>query len=102
MYVAAYYRSLTMELEALKDRVRKFIQGHHWLTDGEWKESVLRSIIAQRLPDTVKIGRGFVLTESGLTAQCDILLYRADYPVLFREGDLAFITTDAVLSIIEV
>jgi hypothetical protein len=102
MNVVAYYESLTRELEALKDRVRDFIQDRHWQTDGEWKESVLRSVIGRRLPDTVKIGRGFVLTETGPSSQCDILLYRASAPVLFRDGDLVFVTPDAVLGVVEV
>jgi hypothetical protein len=102
MDVESYFRSLTIELESLKDRVRRFIDNAHWLTDGEWKESVLRSMLARRLPDTVKIGRGFVLTREGPTTQCDILLYRASSPVLFREGELVFLTPDAVLGIIEV
>jgi hypothetical protein len=102
MDIPAYYKSLTVELESLKDRVRNFIADKHWLTDGEWKESVLRSIISERLPATVKIGHGFIITEQGPTTQCDILLYRADCPVLFKEGDLVFITPDAVLAVIEV
>lgn len=81
MNVAQHFRSITSELESLKDRVRNFIANQHWLTDGEWKESVLRTVIAQRLPDTVKIGRGFVLTEQGPATQCDIMLYRSDRPV---------------------
>lgn len=100
--VAKHFRSITNELDSLKDRVRNFIANQHWLTDGEWKESVLRTLIAQRLPDTVRIGRGFVLTEQGPTTQCDIILYRADCPVLFRDADLVFLTPDAVLSVIEV
>lgn len=102
MDVAAHFRSITNELESLKDRVRNFIRGNHWLTDGEWKESVLRSVIAQRLPDTVKIGRGFILTDDGPTTQCDILLYRSNRPVLFRDADLVFLTPDSVLGIVEV
>jgi len=102
MEIQAYYRSITSELESVKDRVRNFINDRHWLTDGEWKESVLRSMISDRLPSNVKIGHGFVITEDGPSSQCDILLYRADCPVLFREGDLVFITPDAVLGIIEV
>lgn len=102
MDIPAYYRSLTAELESVKDRVRNFIDGQHWLTHGEWRESVLRSLIAQRLPDSVKIGHGFVITEKGPTTQCDILIYRGDCPVLFREGDLVFVTPDAVVAIIEV
>jgi hypothetical protein len=102
MDVPSYYRSLTTELESLKDRVRNFIQEAHWLTDGEWKESVLRSILSRKLPETVRVGRGFVLTREGPSSQCDILLYKASSPILFREGDLVFLTPDSVLGIIEV
>jgi hypothetical protein len=102
MDVAKHFRSITSELESLKDRVRNFIADQHWLTDGEWKESVLRTLIAQRLPDTVRIGRGFVLTEHGPTTQCDIVLYRSDRPVLFRDADLVFLTPDSVLGVVEV
>jgi len=102
MDVAKHFRSITGELESLKDRVRNFISDRHWLTDGEWKESVLRSIIAKRLPETTKIGRGFVLTEEGPSTQCDIILYRSNCPILFREADLVFLTPDAVLGIVEV
>lgn len=102
MDVSSYYRSLTAELESVKDRVRNFIEDKHWLTHGEWQESVLRSLIAQRLPSNVKIGHGFVVTENGPTTQCDILIYRSDIPILFREGDLVFVTPDAVKAIIEV
>ena len=59
-----YFESLTDEILALKNRVRNFIHDSHWLTDGEWKESVLRSIIARSLPSSAKIGRGFIVTES--------------------------------------
>lgn len=97
-----HFESISMELDALKGRVRNFINNRHWLTDGEWKESVLRSMIERRLPDSVKIGRGFILTESGPTTQCDILLYRSDAPLLFRDGDLVFLTPDAAIGVIEV
>lgn len=102
MDIESYFRSLSAELESLQNRVRHFIQSAHWLTDGEWKESVLRSVLVRKLPDTVKIGRGFVITRQGVSSQCDILLYKASVPVLFREGDLVFLTPDAVLGIIEV
>ncbi len=102
MNVEAYFRSLTAELESLKNRVRDFIDDVHWLTHGQWRESVLRSFFARRLPDTVKVGRGFVLTKLGPSTECDILLYKASSPVLFKEGDLVFLTPDAVLAIIEV
>jgi hypothetical protein len=100
--VEAYYKTLTKELESLKDRVRNFIEDKHWLTDGEWKESVLRSFLRRNLPEEIKVGRGFILTNQGPSTQCDILIYRASFPVMFREGELVFITADAVLGVIEV
>ncbi len=97
-----YFRSLTQELECLKDRVRHFIDHNHPPSDGEWKESVLRAMLSQRLPDTVKVGRGFILRQGRPSTQCDVLLYRADHPIPFKDGDLVFVPCDAVLGVIEV
>ena len=102
MNIALHYKSLTAEVESLKDRVRNFIDSAHWQTDGEWKETVLRAVLSERLPETVKIGRGFVLTRQGASTQCDVLLYKSDAPLLFKDGELVFLTPDAVLGIIEV
>ncbi|MGD1041469.1 MAG: DUF6602 domain-containing protein [Sedimentisphaerales bacterium] len=102
MNIEEYFQSLTTEFDSLKNRVRNFIQDAHWLTDGEWKESVLRSFLVRRLPETIKVGRGFVVTSDGPSSQCDILLYRASAPTLFKDGDLVFLTPDAVVGIIEV
>lgn len=102
MNTTTYFRSLTDELHALKSRVRNFIDDAHWQTDGEWKESVLRSCLRRCLPASVAVGRGFVVGAAGASDQIDILVYRADKPVLFRDGDLAFITHDALLGMIEV
>ena len=57
MFDSDYFISLSNELSSLKNRVRNFIQGEHWLTDGEWKESVLRSFLRRNLPKSVEIGR---------------------------------------------
>ena len=102
MDVVAYYKSLSLELEALKNRVRNFIDNRHWLTDGEWEESVLRAILISRLPESVCVGRGFILSWKGASTQCDIMHYRASSPVLFRQGDLVIIPAEAVLGVIEV
>jgi hypothetical protein len=97
-----YYKSLATELESLKNRVRNFIRGSHWQTDGEWKESVLRSILNRNMPETVRIGRGFIVTQNYSSTQIDILIYRHDTPVFFRDGDLVFIPPEGVLGVIEV
>ena len=60
MNIENYFKSVTLEIEALKNRVRDFIDDSHWQTDGEWKESVLRSILSRNIPENIKIGRGNV------------------------------------------
>ena len=91
------------ELEALRDRVRNFsVTTPNWVTDGEWKESVLRSLLKGHLPAHVEPLRGFVVSPHQGSGQIDILLYDTRKPVLFRNGDLAFVTPDAVAGIVEV
>lgn len=102
MDVQAYFRSLTDEFEAVKHRVRNFIEAAHWQTDGEWKESVLRAALRRHLPSTVAVGRGFIVAPERCSRQIDVLLYDSGAPMLYREGDLAFVTPDAVRGIIEV
>jgi len=102
MNVEDYFKSLGNEIEALKQRVRHIIAGRHWQTDGEWKESVVRQILRRHLPATAIVGRGFIVSAKAATTQLDVLIYRASAPVLFRDGDLVFVTPDTVLGVVEV
>jgi hypothetical protein len=102
MNVEAHFESLTREFEALQSRVWNLIATQHWQTDGEWKESVLRSILRRYLPSSIEPLRGFVVTPDSCTGQIDLLLYDNRKPVLFRDGDLVFVTPDAVLGIAEI
>src|SRR6185369_1083865 len=96
-----YFLAITAEIHAIKNRVRNFIQDH-WLSDGEWKESVLRSILRRHLPKTIGIGNGFIFTPTRTSTQIDILLYDNTKPVLFQDGDFVIVTPDCVKGIIEV
>ena len=102
MNVQSYFKSLSEELHSLKDRVRNFMDSPHWLTDGEWKESVIRSFLKRNLPRTVDVGRGFIINGREASHQIDILIHDNSKPVLFRDGDLVFVTPDVVKGIIEV
>jgi len=102
MDIAAYLESLTDELRSMKNRIRNFIGNAHWQTDGEWKETILRSVLRRYLPKTVDVGRGFIITKEGPSTQIDILIYDTTKPVLFRDGDFVLITPDAVIGVIEV
>lgn len=54
------------------------------------------------MPSNIEVGRGFIVNNEGCSRQIDILLTDNTYPVLFRDGDLVFVTPDAVRGIIEV
>jgi len=62
----------------------------------------LRAVLSGYLPSYIEPLRGFVVTPERGTGQIDVLLYDNRKPVLFRNGDLVFVTPDAVLGIIEV
>lgn len=97
----AYHRSLTDELYAVKDRVRSLVKGN-WGPDGESKEVALRSLLRRHLPESLIIGRGFIVTERGRSTQVDILVVDASKPTLFKDGDLLIVTPDAVRAVVEV
>lgn len=97
-----YYDSISQELHSLQNRVRNFLSTPNWLTDGEWKESVLRSMLRRHLPLSVRVGRGAVIREDGNSRQIDLLIHSADAPILFSDGELVFVTLDAVVGVIEV
>jgi len=102
MDTEAYLQSLASEVAALKDRVRYLIEDAHWQTDGEWKESVIRQVLRRHLPQSVRVTRGFVVTANATSRQIDVLIVDSSKPVLFRDGDLVFVTPDAVLGVLEV
>ena len=110
----SFHKTLTDELLAIKDRFRNLVrymgqstddeetkkEKSHWLTDGEWKESALRTVLRRHLPGP--IGRGFVIDVKDSTTQIDILIPKPGRPFVFRDGDLFVLTADSVEAIIEV
>ena len=98
-----YHKSIASELDVLKDRIRHLIGSAHWLTDGEHKEAILRKIISNYLPEAFHVGRGFVCYPGGESStQLDILITTKSKPTLFKDGELVFVTPDAVRAIVEV
>lgn len=97
---SAYHESITRELYAIKDRIRSLVK--HWPTDGEGKETALRSLLRKMLPESVIVGRGFIVAKDASSTQIDILIVDARKPTLFKDGDLFIITPDAVRAVVEV
>lgn len=106
MNTIQFHKTTTNELLAIKDRVRYLI--NHWGEDGRYQEAVLKSVIARFIPEKFCVASGFVIRQSDnvgehdASNQIDIIIYDRDYPVLFKEGDFAIVTADAVEAVIEV
>ena len=97
-----YYKSIGEEICSVKNRIRFLMNNPHYPTDGELKESILRHVIRRYTPENIKIARGFIHNGERCSTQIDILVYDSKYPVLFKEGDLVFVTPDSVRAVIEV
>jgi hypothetical protein len=102
MNIDSYFKDLTNEIESLKDRVRHYIDDAHWLSDGEWKESVLRTILRRHLPNDIGVGRGSIVDVGETSTQIDVLLYDRAKPILFQDGDFVIVTADTVKGVVEV
>jgi hypothetical protein len=122
-----YHSSITDELHILKDRIRNLVRywdeevedgqeeeesqeenegrrgsRSNWQTDGEWKESAIRTILRRHLPSHLFVGRGFILFKKDSSTQIDILILGGAKPIVFRDGDLAIVTPDAADVLVEV
>lgn len=103
-----YEESICNEILAVKDRVRNLIGDRHWQKEGEYKESILRSILRQYIPKKYTVGTGFIVGEKDDIPECstqvDIIIFDSnDYPIQLREGDDFYIVEpDSVRAIIEV
>ena len=102
MNIGNYYKNLTEELYSLKDRIRNYIGTSHCPSDGEWKESVIRTILRRHLPSNIGVGRGFIVSREQSSTQIDVLLYDKSKPILFQDGDFIIITRDTARGVIEV
>lgn len=97
-----YWQSLGKDLEATKDRVRNLIGNRHWLTEGTYKEIILRNAIERHLPENLKTCTGFVCTDEHISTQIDLLVIDKSAFTLFKESNLVIVTPSAVRAIIEV
>jgi hypothetical protein len=103
MDTEAFFRSITQELSVFKDRAQGFVGSNHWQTVGEYKESLLRAVLRRHLPETAKVGRGFIVESNGEpSTQIDVIIYDAESPILYRDGDLVFLAPEAVRGVVEV
>lgn len=101
-----FQKSIGKELLTIKDRVRNLIGNAHRGEEGRYKESVLKKVIREYLPNNLNIWTWFIVLKnergSYISTQIDILIYDNTYPTIFRDEDFVIITQDMVKAIIEV
>jgi len=101
-----FQKSITEELDTIKNRVRNLIGSSHWGEEGRYKEAILRNVIKRFLPSNLSIGTGFVIKKNNgdtqIPNQIDIIIYDNTVPVLFSEGDFVITTYKNVKGIVEV
>lgn len=99
----AYHQSIDDELTSIRNRIRQLIGDVHWLTDGEHKETIVRRVLRNHVPEIIRVGTGFVCYAGGKASnQMDILLTDTRKPTLFKDDKLVIVTADTVQAIIEV
>lgn len=98
-----YRKSISKELISIKDRVRNFIDNNHWGEDGRYKEIILNETLKNMLPQNVSLATGFVMADRNqISKQIDIIIYKKEYPVLFKLADFVIVPKESVIGIIEV
>lgn len=97
-----YLKSISNELNALKDRVRLLIGDAHWGEEGKYKEIVLINYLKGVLPSYVSVGSGLIKGKDAVSPQIDVLIYLNNMPIYFKEGDFVIIPPQTAIAAIEV
>jgi len=80
----------------------------HWLSVGNYKEELLRSLLKQLLPKKYEVSTGFILAldDNGKeikSKQQDIIIWNSyEYAAIFRDGDFVIVPPEACKAVIEV
>lgn len=101
-----FQKSITNELNIIKDRVENLIRNSHFGEQGRYREAILRNVIKRFLPSNLSLGTGFIVQKSkngfNISSQIDIIIYDNTIPPLFSEGDFIITIPESAKGIIEV
>lgn len=97
-----YQKSIALEFNAVKNRIRNLIGSSHWGEDGRHKEVMLMNFLKRFLPNNIEVGTGFIKERNNISTQIDIIIYNPSFPLYFKENDFIIVHPKSVLGIIEV
>lgn len=96
-----YFSSTTLLLDSLHKRAKRNIQ--HSGLKGYDKEFFVRHFLRDLFPIKFVLGRGEIIdSHEGSSGECDLIVYREDYPSLFFGGEARQFLAEGVLANIEV
>lgn len=107
-YFDKFFSSYNNELKSKVQRLDDLIGRDHWLSVGDYKESMLRDLLKNVIPKKFEVSTGFVVaaTKEGKpikSKQIDILIWDStNYAPIFRDKDFVIVPPEACKAIIEV
>lgn len=106
--VSSFFSSHSHELKSKMKRLDFLVGRDHWLSVGNYKEKLLRSLLKQLLPKKYEVSSGFILSldENGneiKSKQQDIIIWDSnEYAAIFRDDDFVIVPPEACKAVIEV
>lgn len=106
--IKKFLSSFGDELESKVNRLDNIIGRDHWLSVGNYKESLLRNFLRSILPKRFEISTGFILSKNYQnkllkSKQIDIIIWDStNYSAIFRDGEFVIIPPEACKAVIEV
>jgi len=108
--LSEFFGSTATALKVQGQRVRNLIGNRHWLSDGTYKERLIKQALREIIPSTLKVGDGFLVyrkdkNQEGfdVSRQVDILVYDDRFVApLFKDGDFIVILAETAIAAIEV
>lgn len=103
-----FLSSYNKELLSKVSRLDELIGRDHWLSVGNYKESILRSLISNILPQKYEVSTGFILAcdrEGKVlkSKQMDIIIWDSvNYAPIFRDGDFVIVPPEACSAVVEI
>jgi hypothetical protein len=105
---ADFLSSNSKELISKVSRLDDLIGRDHWLSVGNYKESILRNLLSSTLPKKYEVSTGFIIASDKegkilKSKQIDIIIWDStNYAPIFRDGEFVVVPPEACSAIIEV
>lgn len=106
--ISEYYASFSDELQSKMKRLDVLVGRDHWLSVGNYKESLLRGLLSNLLPKKFEVSTGFIMSTDRdgriiKSKQQDIIIWNSnDYAAIFRDDEFVIVPPEACRAVVEV